>query len=156
ASIRSGIAGGLAGEVNRLPAIYGYRQHIEDGGLISYSVDLGWCFHRAASYVHKILQGAQASDLPLEFPTRLQMVINLKAAKALGLAIAPALLARADEVIERSGGSSSLAWQALQSRCHMRHTRSRPARSSALGAYTPRQPAMFQHPCKRRLFQHCM
>ena len=84
----------------RLPAVYGYRQHVDDGGLISYGVDLRWCFHRAASYVDKILKGSAPHDLPIEFPTRLQMVINLKTAKALGLTVPPTLLARADEVIE--------------------------------------------------------
>jgi putative ABC transport system substrate-binding protein len=85
---------------NRLPTVFGYRQHVDEGGLISYGVDLRWCFHRAATYVHKILNGAGPSDLPVEFPTKLQMVVNLKAAKELGLEISPTLLARADEVIE--------------------------------------------------------
>jgi putative ABC transport system substrate-binding protein len=84
----------------RLPAIYGYREHVIDGGLISYGVDLRWCFHRAATYVHKILNGASPGDLPVEFPTKLEMVVNLKAAKALGVTIPPLILARADEVIE--------------------------------------------------------
>ena len=88
------------GNANRLPTIYGYRQHVEEGGLISYGVDLRWCFHRAASYVHKILNGAKPQDLPVEFPSRLQMVINLRTARALGIAISPLLLACADEVIE--------------------------------------------------------
>jgi putative tryptophan/tyrosine transport system substrate-binding protein len=85
---------------NRLPTVYGYRQHVDVGGLISYGVDLRWCFHRAATYVHRILNGASPSDLPVEFPTKMQMVINLKTAKALGLTVSPTLLARADEVIE--------------------------------------------------------
>jgi len=83
-----------------LPTVYGYREHVEAGGLISYGVNLDWCFHRAAYYVDKILKGAKSSELPLEFPTSLQMVINLKTAKALKLVIPPALLDRADEVIE--------------------------------------------------------
>ena len=83
-----------------MPIIYGYREHVDAGGLISYGVDLRWCFHRAATFVHKILNGAAPGDLPVEFPTRLEMVINLKAAKALGLTIPPVLLARADELIE--------------------------------------------------------
>ena len=83
-----------------LPTVYGYREHVEAGGLISYGVNLDWCFHRAAYYVDKILNGAKSSELPLEFPTSLQMVINLKTAKALKLVIPPALLDRADEVIE--------------------------------------------------------
>jgi putative ABC transport system substrate-binding protein len=84
----------------RIPAIYGYREHVDDGGLISYGVDLRECFRRSAYYVDKILKGASPSDLPVEFPTKLELVINLKAAKALGLIISPQLLARADDVIE--------------------------------------------------------
>jgi ABC-type uncharacterized transport system substrate-binding protein len=83
-----------------LPTVYGYREQAESGGLISYGVNLNWCFHRAAYYVDKILKGATPAELPVEFPTRLQLVINLKAAKALGIEIAPALLVRADEAIE--------------------------------------------------------
>lgn len=88
------------GAANRLPMIYGYREHVDAGGLISYGVNLRWCFHRAATFVHKILNGVAPGDLPVEFPTRLEMVINLKAAKALGLTIPPILLARAYDVIE--------------------------------------------------------
>jgi putative ABC transport system substrate-binding protein len=84
----------------KLPSVYGYYEHVQAGGLISYGIDLPWCFHRAAYYVDKILKGARAADLPVEFPTKLKLVINLKTAKALGLSIAPSLLARADEVIE--------------------------------------------------------
>ena len=84
----------------RLPTVYGYREHVEAGGLISYGVDLNWCMHRMAYYVDKILKGAKPSELPLEFPTNLQLMINLKTAKALKLNIPPALLDRADEVIE--------------------------------------------------------
>jgi putative ABC transport system substrate-binding protein len=85
---------------HRLPAVYGYREHVDDGGLISYGVGLRWCFHRAATFVHKILQGTPPGDLPVEFPTQLEMVVNIKTAKALGLTIPPSLLARADQVIE--------------------------------------------------------
>jgi putative ABC transport system substrate-binding protein len=84
----------------RLPAVYGFRDHVEAGGLISYGVNYAENFRRAAIYVIKILNGAKPSDLPVEFPNKLELVINLKAAKALGLDIPPTLLAVADEVIE--------------------------------------------------------
>jgi putative ABC transport system substrate-binding protein len=83
-----------------LPTVYGTREHVEAGGLISYGVDLGWCGRRAAIYAHKILTGTAPGDLPVETPTRFEMVINLTTAKALGLAIPEALLRRADDVIE--------------------------------------------------------
>jgi len=89
----------LAGAI-RMPAIYGFRDHVDAGGLISYGVNLAENFHRAATYVHKILKGAKPGDLPVEFPTKLELVINLKTAKALGLTVPPTLLARAEEVIE--------------------------------------------------------
>jgi ABC-type uncharacterized transport system substrate-binding protein len=85
---------------HRLPTIYGYREHVDDGGLISYGVDLRWCFRRAATFVHKILQGTPPGELPVEFPTRLEMVVNLQTAKALGMTVPPLLLARADVVIQ--------------------------------------------------------
>jgi ABC-type uncharacterized transport system substrate-binding protein len=84
----------------RLPAVYGFRDHVDAGGLISYGVNYAENFRRAAVYVVKILKGAKPSDLPVEFPNKLELVINLKAAKALGLDIPPTLLARADDVIE--------------------------------------------------------
>ena len=84
----------------RLPTVFGYRELVDAGGLISYGVDLRGSFHRAATYVHKILKGTPVADLPIEFPTKLELVINLKTAKTLGLTIPPTLLARADEVIE--------------------------------------------------------
>jgi putative ABC transport system substrate-binding protein len=82
----------VAAAANR--SVFGYRKHVDAGGLISYGVDLRWCFHHAATYVHKILNGAKPNDLPVEFPTKVQMAVNLKAAKELGLTIPPTLLAR--------------------------------------------------------------
>jgi putative tryptophan/tyrosine transport system substrate-binding protein len=84
----------------RLPAFYGFRDHVDAGGLISYGVNLADCFHRAATYIVKILKGAKPSDLPVEFPTKLELVINLPVAKALGLQVPQTLLVLADEVIE--------------------------------------------------------
>jgi putative tryptophan/tyrosine transport system substrate-binding protein len=85
---------------NRLPAVYGYRQHVDAGGLISYGVDLLWCYRRAATYVHKILTGSAPADLPVEFPAKLQMVVNLKAANELGISLPAQLLVRTSETIE--------------------------------------------------------
>jgi putative ABC transport system substrate-binding protein len=86
--------------VSRLPTIYAFREAVDDGGLISYGINLSQNFRRAADYVVKILKGARPGDLPVEFPTKLELVINLPTAKALGLTVPPTLLARADEVIE--------------------------------------------------------
>ena len=85
---------------SRLPTIYAWREPVDDGGLISYGIDILQNFRRAADYVVKILKGAKPGDLPVEFPTKLELVINLPTAKALGVIVPPTLLARADEVIE--------------------------------------------------------
>ncbi len=84
----------------RLPVVYSFRGHVDTGGLISYGVNYAENFRHAATYVIKILNGAKPSDLPVEFPSKLELVINLRAAQSLGLDISPTVLARADEVIE--------------------------------------------------------
>ena len=84
----------------RLPDIYAYREHVDAGGMISYGVDIRDNFRRAASYVDKIWKDTPPGELPIEFPTKLELLVNLKTSKALGIEIPPTLLARADEVIE--------------------------------------------------------
>jgi putative ABC transport system substrate-binding protein len=90
---------GLAAQ-HRLPAIYASREFVDAGKLISYAVSYPDLYYRAASFVDKIIKGAKPGDLPVEQPTKFELVINLKTAKALGLTIPPSLLLRADQVLE--------------------------------------------------------
>src|SRR5215475_7939785 len=85
---------------NRLPAVYGQPQYVEDGGLLSYAPSYSDLFRRAATYVDKILKGAKPADLPIEQPKKFEFIVNLKAAKQIGLTIPPNVLARADKVIK--------------------------------------------------------
>src|SRR5882762_1688768 len=84
----------------RVPTVYGYRFMAERGGLISYGVDVDNLFERAATYVDRILKGAKPTDLPVQAPTKFELVINQKTAKALGLTVNRDFLLRADELIE--------------------------------------------------------
>ena len=85
---------------NRIPAVYFQSEFARNGGLLSYGTDLVDTYRRAATYVDRILRGDNPSDLPVQFPVKYEMVLNLKTAKALGIEVPPSLLARADEVIE--------------------------------------------------------
>ena len=85
---------------SRLPTVFNFREEVEDGGLISYGIELRQNFRRAAYFVDRILKGAKPNDLPIEFPTKVELVVNVTTAEAIGLTIPPTLLARADEVIE--------------------------------------------------------
>jgi len=90
----------LAAARNNLPAVYPQSAFVRDGGLLSYGVDRVDIFRRAATYVDRILRGAKPGELPVQLPTKFEMVVNRKTAEALGLAVPPSILVRADEVIE--------------------------------------------------------
>ena len=90
----------LAAARNKVPAVYAQSYYARDGGLLSYGVDQADIFRRAASYVNRILRGEKPGDLPVQFPTKFEMAVNLKTAKALGLMVPPTMLTLADEVIE--------------------------------------------------------
>jgi putative tryptophan/tyrosine transport system substrate-binding protein len=85
---------------DRLPSIFHLREFADAGGLITYGPDRSDLFRRAAAYIDKILKGAKPADLPIQLPTKFELVVNLKTAKAIGLELPPTLIARADEVIE--------------------------------------------------------
>jgi putative ABC transport system substrate-binding protein len=85
---------------HRLPAVYPNRQNVADGGLMTYTPDFPDLYRRAASYVDRLLRGAKVSELPVQFPTKFELIVNLKTAKAIGLTIPEAFLLRADELIE--------------------------------------------------------
>ena len=90
----------MAAARNNVPAVYSLSDWVRDGALLSYGVDVADPFRRAATYVDRILRGAKPGDLPVQFPVKYEMVVNLKTAKALDLAVPRSILLRADEVIE--------------------------------------------------------
>jgi putative ABC transport system substrate-binding protein len=90
----------LAAAQNNVPAVYSQSDFVREGGLLSYGADQVDIFRRAASYVDRILRGAKPGDLPVQFPTKFEMVVNPKTAKALGLTVPQSILLSADDVIE--------------------------------------------------------
>jgi putative ABC transport system substrate-binding protein len=97
--MHSGLIIGLAAQ-HRLPTVYSTRSYVVRGGLISYGANFLDLYRRAADYVDRILKGEKPADLPVQAPTKYELVINIKTAKALGLTVSPTVLARADDVIE--------------------------------------------------------
>ncbi len=91
---------GKLGKAYRLPTMFLFKAYVDDGGLMSYGVDFPPMYRRAAEYVVKILKGTQPADLPVEQPTKFELAINLKTAKALGVTLPVSLIATADDVIE--------------------------------------------------------
>jgi putative ABC transport system substrate-binding protein len=85
---------------HRLPAVYGTREYVDAGGLMFYGISLASMYHTAASYVDRILRGAAPGELPVEQPTKLELVVNLRTARAIGLALPAAFTARVDQFIE--------------------------------------------------------
>jgi putative ABC transport system substrate-binding protein len=85
---------------NRLPTMYERREYVADGGLLSYGPSFPDLFRHGATYVDRILKGAKPADLPIELPTRIELVVNLKTARALGLAVPQSILLRTDDVIQ--------------------------------------------------------
>ena len=90
----------MAAARNNVPTVFSLSEAVRDGGLLSYGPDRVDLFRRAATYVDRILRGEKPSDLPVQFPTKFEMVVNRKTATALGLAVPPSIMLRADEVIE--------------------------------------------------------
>ena len=90
----------MAAARNNVPAVYIASDFVRDGGLLSYGTDLRDTWRRTATYVDRILRGEKPGDLPVQFPTKFEMAVNLKTAKALGLTVPQSILLRADEVIE--------------------------------------------------------
>ncbi len=84
----------------QLPSIYGFREFVDDGGLLSYGVSITDTYRRAADYVDKILRGAKPADLPVQLPTKFELVVNLRTAKAIGFVFPDSFLLRANEMIE--------------------------------------------------------